>query len=295
METKDWRFIKVILDKNLSNKTHRLIFKSLQQNLKKQEQEKKADTLLGIIKNSNNESDLVFQIKELDEFIWFCKNPLPTTPRFKEDRIIGSSPESIETDIRGIQDVINIRKQYIERSRDLYIDSFNDAACSQIRCLRDYIKEAEDYIISHGFTYNPTVMEQRAAAFNEELKHMKSIRFRSDNGYDDGWAWAETYYLTRSENDIYIEVGGQSLECFGTEGSFFVKNAWSELVDRLSELYMGEWESRYEGGIMLGGWGWDISIQYDNQLPERTFRGHLSKPYNFIEFTHLMTNFGQCR
>ncbi|MBE5848512.1 MAG: hypothetical protein E7300_12685 [Lachnospiraceae bacterium] len=201
------------------------------------------------------------------------------------------SPDSyVESELKGktLDEVLEMIRSLQQEMADIKSSKENgacDAICPsmQVRVdvLREYVAAAEAYYTSLGGEYVPSMLEEKAAVFDSNMKHITSITI-TYGGFFEGH---ERRTLMRDGNKIVVERLSNRAEA--PDAPLYEFMSWDDLLEALSYIHMGEWDSRYENHV-LDGIQWSVDIKYDHEEPAKHFSGSNRYPYNFDRFLETM-------
>lgn len=202
---------------------------------------------------------------------------------YVEFELKGKTPEKVLSKIRGLHREMAKLKNQAETQLDFVDLVVSPSPQVRIDVMRDYLVAAEEYYKSIGGKYEPSKLEQKAAAFDSNIDHICSIKVE----YGGFFGGAEERTLTRDGDKIVVErfFYNGALE---DEKKLYEGMEWHDLIDELTYIHMGEWRSKYVDPNVLDGTQWSVDITYDNGTRPKHFYGSNKFPYNFDRFLEFM-------
>jgi len=153
----------------------------------------------------------------------------------------------------------------------------------RIDMTRQYIEHSKKYLIEQGGVYTPNKLELKSQQFDNDLKHVNCIEIEY-GGFCGG---SEIRTLKKWDNLIIVERKFYNGACDDGK-SLYNDLTWSELLDMLSDLHIGEWEKTYDDPLILDGTQWSLDLEYDQDIKKRHYYGSNMFPYNFDDFLSIM-------
>ena len=207
---------------------------------------------------------------------------------FDMDNLKANTPEQIMTVIRGLKQEINRLKYIAEHPDYKYREiSLCPTENTQIQEMKLYIERAKQALVEVGGEYTPSLKEQKAIEFNDNIPYINKMEF-CIGGYFGGYE-TKTYtidgdkvYLSR-EHSLDIEPADNC-----TEMETLTKE---ELLSELEGLHIGEWRKNYNtrrfGITVFDGTQWEFKICFSNGHKPVEISGDNAYPYNFYQLLEL--------
>ncbi len=203
---------------------------------------------------------------------------------YYEMQLKGKSAEDIARKIRGLKNRIGHLKKMIENPNyNLVLHSKPDER-TRLECTRLYFERAIAAFEEAGGNYTPSKAEQRAIAFDEELKKIKKITFMI-GGFSTGY---EIRTITLTEDHLQLWVKNSFIP---TPTNFYIEPDYPmekrEFLHGLLCIHMGEWLRNCENGNILDGIQWEITVEYENGR-KKEYSGSNAYPFSFNRFCELV-------
>ena len=203
---------------------------------------------------------------------------------FYEMRLKGKTPEQITTVIRGIKREIGRLKNIMEhpdyKNRELAVQPSEDV---QIAMNREYLEKAKQALLEAGVTYVPSVAEQKAIDFNNNIFYISKVIF-SIGGFFGG-------YKTKTYTVVGEKVRVETEHAFKPDVVNVEELDKKAFFEELKGLNLGEWRKVYDtyrfGVAVMDGTQWELEIYFSNGRRAANFHGSNAYPYNFDQLLEL--------
>ena len=187
----------------------------------------------------------------------------------------GKSKEEILLIIRRLKRSITKLKKAIENpDLDVFFSPSNELT---LKYTREYLKLAKIALSLAGGEYKPTKAEERAEKFDENISKISKIEFMMGSFFTGH----ETRIYTICEDKVCLKI--ENLRSGILQDVEIDKKLFFE---GLSELYIGEWKSRYvskKGKMVMDGIEeWHLHFYYEGGLKPFKIYGHNDFPYNYF-------------
>ena len=201
---------------------------------------------------------------------------------YYELEIKGKSAEEIRREIDELKKEIGDLKYKME-DPDYKPERVSPSDETVLYWTREYLAMAKKALLEAGGEYIDTEEDKRAATFLEKLPFMTKLEF-SYGGFGP-------------YEPIIIECDSESL-IWNVERPVPLMpydsplRTRTELLKRIRELHLEEWESDYwpdkYGITVLDGIQWELTLEYGNgHEPWKSF-GSNAYPFNFREFLEML-------
>ena len=203
---------------------------------------------------------------------------------FYEMRLKGKTPEQIMTVIRGLKQEIGRLKNILEHPN--YECTMHPSEQVQISCSRDFLELAKHALKEAGGEYIPSLSEQKAIDFNNNIPYINKIEF-CIGGYHCGYT-TKTITFAGSKIIMFLE---HSLDNEPTNDFIELESIErEEFLEQLS-LRIGEWRRSYNtrrfGYTVCDGTQWGLEIYFSNGHKPTIITGDNAYPYNFDKILEL--------
>ena len=207
---------------------------------------------------------------------------LTSPDAYYEMNLKGKTEKEILSAIRGLKNEIGHLKNMLEHpddDEDLIIYPSKDV---RIGLARMYIERAKEALQEIGATYVPSKAEQKAQRFQENIDHIKEIRFVV-NCYMETM---DAYTLTFKREPVQLSTERvPNVDLFATPDATAYPMSKAELLAYLRDLHIGEWRRHYEPDgvdyVINDGEHWTLEIEYSNGVRMARYTGNNACPYNF--------------
>ena len=213
---------------------------------------------------------------------------------YYEMHLKGKSEKEICSVIRELKREIRRLKNIMEHPEYGNADLSEPTEEVRIWCMRMYLERAIEAMSEIGAVHIPSREERTSRKFQENIEHIKRIRFEI-GGFHEGYA---IYIITIDEEHIYFDMEHSLYPkpiCLPEHMPNTIDYPMPryEFLEELRELYIGEWRSRYfpnrygEEYMVSDGTEWSVDIEYSSREKSVHYVGANSFPYNFKKFERL--------
>lgn len=203
---------------------------------------------------------------------------------FYEERLKGKSAKEILRVIRSLKQEIGRLKNMVEHPNyELRSLVVHPTERVQISCNQEYLERAKEALKEAGCVYTPSVAEQKAIKFNDNIPYIEKITF-SIGGFFNG---IETKTFTIDGNRVKTHL----------VHTLHSKNPADDGIDKetflnqLKILNIGGWRRRYDtyryNIAIMDGTQWELEIHYSNGHRAVKIHGDNAYPYNFDRLLDL--------
>ena len=203
---------------------------------------------------------------------------------FFELELKGKSPEEIKTVIRSLKRRINHFKTVLEHPD--YTHTICPSEDVQLSCNREYLEEAIVALEACGEAYKPTVNEQKAIDFNNNISNISKIKFHIGGFFGPN---TDVSITVDDKAHVYICEMSDPVSIMKEREYEFDKE---EFFEYFPNLHMGEWRKHYDlqkyGLCVCDGTQWEVSIEYNNGRKPFKSSGDNAYPYNFKMFLEII-------
>ena len=208
---------------------------------------------------------------------------------FYEKNLKGKTEKQILTEIRSLKNSIGRLKNQMESPSYDRAKNVCPSPEAMISCMRAYLFRAIETLCEMGLSYAPSIAEKKSIEFQARIKDIARIEFET-GGFFCGH---KRFSITIESDSIRVKYEPNFYDEIENETEFLIAKSEaekSEIMDKFSRLYMGEWRRSYTperfGYIVLDGVSWSISIIYWDKK-KRSFSGDNAFPYNFDSFAKV--------
>ena len=206
---------------------------------------------------------------------------------YYEFEVKGKATEEIKKEIQELKKQISDLKYRMEdpEYKPEMICPSDDAV---IYWTREYLTMAKKALIEAGGIYEETDEDRRAAAFLENLPFLVKLEF-----YYGGYGPVYPKIINCDSEELRWNDGQTPfMQPFSR-----VPRSRSELLERICELHLEEWQSEYwpdkYGICVLDGVQWVLKLEYDNGHEPWIIFGSNAYPYNFRELLDLLGEYNR--
>lgn len=197
---------------------------------------------------------------------------------YYEEYLKGKSEKQILTVIRGLKKHIGHLKNVMEHPNYGNTSIIHPSEDVQISCNRLYLQKAIKVLDDIGCPYKYSRAELKSIELQNNLENISKITFEI-GGYFQGF----TEYTIEMTDDSATMSSINRLSPERIEKEKKIDK--NELLNQLSELYIGEWRKDYNperfGIAVLDGTQWQLKLEFNNARKPCEFGGSNSYPYNF--------------
>lgn len=204
---------------------------------------------------------------------------------FYEMRLKGKTAAQIMSVIRGLKREIGKLKNFMEHPDYKYREwAVQPSEEVQISCNRLYLERAKQALVESGGNYTPSVAEQKAIDFNNNIPYIRKVVF-SIGGFFGGY---ETKTFTVDGDKIRVDVEHTLKPDVSNDAQDLDANTF---IEELKDLHIGEWRRVYDthrfGIAIMDGTQWELEIYFSNGRRAAKFYGSNACPYNFDRLLDL--------
>lgn len=203
---------------------------------------------------------------------------------FYEIELKGKSSSQILSQIRALKKEIRRLQDLIESPDYNTHVIANPTPRTQILCNRLYLEKAKEALAESGGTYQPSKAEQRAMSIDNSIPYLTKLVL-SFGGYLYGHT---TIMIAFAEECMKVTKEKRfEMNPHETKNVAYPENK-GRYLERLQDIYFGEWKSMYEDIEGLDGTQWELNLYFSNGHEKVSFFGSNAYPYNFDEFCSLI-------
>lgn len=186
----------------------------------------------------------------------------------------GKDASGVQAKIRGIKRENTAIKAGLEHPEKQKIRLQTKDAKDFISSNRQYMAMAIELLSDMGVVYEPSKADKRINALQEELQYVYKVVL--ERCLDDGRVQQATLDVTGET--VSLTTGEAIRENYLTK---------AELVEKLRNLYPGEWKRRYGDSTVLNGEQWTLTIRLSSRGRCLKYVGNNAFPYNYDELLEV--------
>ena len=204
---------------------------------------------------------------------------------YYEMELKGKSQKELLKEIRSLRSAINTFKKHIKEGTHPEEDMIEPGRQVQLSMDREYLKQAIKAYEEAGGEYRYTASERKILAFNDALESFKRLTL-SFSGYFPRDFMTVTCINNGSDARIEIESDAWVFEN-QSEPPKPLRVKKEEFIDKLKDLYIGEWKKEYDA-LVDDGIQWELSIEFFDKTKTVKIYGSNAFPENFNQLEELL-------
>lgn len=205
---------------------------------------------------------------------------------FYEMTLKGKTTAEIMTVIRGLKREITRLKRIMEHPE--YQCMMHPLESVQITISRFYLERAKQALKGAGGNYVPSIAEQKAIEFNNNIPYINKIEFCIGgllDGYKTCVCIVDGDKLSINREFSYVP------KQYNIESDKLEESDKEYFFNSLEELHIGEWCKNYDikqfGSVEINGTQWELGIYFSNGHKPVKIYGDNAYPYNFDSLLEL--------
>ncbi len=207
---------------------------------------------------------------------------------YVDNVLVGKSREQAIKEIKSLWKEIRRLKKIIEENPDSIEMKTCPNPIVKIGAYRDCIETAKEYFKSQGWDYEMCREEISGKVFNDQLHDIQSITVKYGGYLCGGEIKTITFEGEKIlvDKEYMLRIPNEE-EFLQDPSDYFNNMKKNELLEKISWLYLGEWEKEYDDYNVLDGIQWSVVIKFSSGEDFKS-SGSNRFPYNFDNFLYLM-------